>query len=282
MSWDFPIFLDTLQTSQAWCKFRPISDFMVTSTSSHCPLLISEVVSEENESDRFRMLIQAIAVARAGQYLMKPGEEFFVVGIYLRANLIAERFVVAQIESDEGLARTRSGKKVAQTRSGRGVPDTESRTKVRFCVHRTLLSFLWKYQVSIAQRDFDLSKEDDAVSFLREMYNLATMFKDLSDKLDPEKNSCLIKIKAAATKVISLTKMARQNKSVSRSLAPVPEGREPGGAEDDLGVFGADDIQAVLKSMKYQVDFVLFGVRVIGTCGRCDTENTPCSIHLLP
>jgi hypothetical protein len=107
------------------------------------------------------------------------------------------------------------------------------------------------------------------------MYNLATMFKDLSDKLDPEKNCCLIKIKEAATKVISLTEMARQNKSASRSLAPVPEGREPGGAEDDLGVFGADDIQAILKSMKYQVDFVLFGVRVIGTCGR----NVTLKIH---
>jgi hypothetical protein len=115
---------------------------MVTSTSSLCPLLISEVVSQKNESDRFRMLIQAIAVARAGQYLMKAGEEFFVVAIYLRANLIAERFVVAQIESDEGLARTRSGKKAAQTRSGRGVPDTESCTKVRFVFIEPFFFFL--------------------------------------------------------------------------------------------------------------------------------------------
>jgi hypothetical protein len=118
MSWDFPIFFDAYQTPQEWCKFRPNSDFMVTSTSSLCPFIISDVVSQKNESGRYRMLIQAIAVARAGQYLMRAGEEFFVVGIYLRANMIAERFVVAQIKSDKG------------------VPDTRSRSMVRFCVHR--------------------------------------------------------------------------------------------------------------------------------------------------
>jgi hypothetical protein len=35
-----------------------------------CPFLISEVVSQEKE-ERYRMLLQAIAVARTGQYLMR-------------------------------------------------------------------------------------------------------------------------------------------------------------------------------------------------------------------
>ena len=46
----------------------------------------------------------------------------------------------------------------------------------------------------------------------------------------------------------------------------VPEGHEGDGADDDLGVFGADDIQDVLKAMEFTIDFVLFGVRVIRTC----------------
>jgi len=42
------------------------------------------------------MLLQAIAVARAGQFLMVDGalKPFFVVAIYLCANLTAERYVI--------------------------------------------------------------------------------------------------------------------------------------------------------------------------------------------
>jgi hypothetical protein len=84
---------------------------MVSSKSSLCPFIVSEVVSQENESDRWCMLVQAIAIARAGQYLMKTGKRFFVVAIYLRKNLTAERFIVAQSQGE----------------------------KVRHCVDRTLL-----------------------------------------------------------------------------------------------------------------------------------------------
>ena len=93
--WRFPIFPASHGPSPSWCRFWPKSYFMVTSTSSICPFIISEVISLD-ESDRYCMLIQCIAVARGGQYLMKAGEQFFVVGIYLRENLIVERFIVAQ------------------------------------------------------------------------------------------------------------------------------------------------------------------------------------------
>jgi hypothetical protein len=48
------------------------------------------------------MLLQATAVARAGQYLMKADTpmRFFVVAVYLRADLTAERYVVTTTESD--------------------------------------------------------------------------------------------------------------------------------------------------------------------------------------
>lgn len=101
------------------------------------------------------------------------------------------------------------------------------------------------------------------------MYNLATILEELEDNLDPEKNGCLKDISVAAKSVISLTQMAQaQQKKSKRTLASVAEDDDvPDGAEDDLGVFGADDIQAVLKAMKYKVDFIPFGVRVTRTCG---------------
>jgi hypothetical protein len=69
---------------------------MVSSRSFLFPFLISEVISQRNEQDRYCMLLQAIAVARAGQYLMEADApmRFFVVAVYLRADLTAERYVV--------------------------------------------------------------------------------------------------------------------------------------------------------------------------------------------
>jgi hypothetical protein len=47
-------------------------------------------------------------------------------------------------------------------------------------------------------------------------------------------------------------------------LNSIPEGGENNEAQDDdLGVFGADDIQAILKRMNYKINFILFGVRVL-------------------
>lgn len=50
------------------------------------------------------MLIEAIAAARAGHFLMKSDaeERFFVVAIYLRRSLEAERYIVMQTSADEG------------------------------------------------------------------------------------------------------------------------------------------------------------------------------------
>ena len=88
------------------------------------------------------------------------------------------------------------------------------------------------------------------------------MLDDLAGKLDPKKKGCLSDIMSAADGVLSLTKMAKENKSIVRTMESVPEGREGDGADDDLGVFGADDIQDVLEAMEFRISFILFGVRV--------------------
>jgi len=41
------------------------------------------------------------------------------------------------------------------------------------------------------------------------MYNLATLLEDLAGKFDPQKEGCLGSIKAIASNVISLNKMAK-------------------------------------------------------------------------
>jgi hypothetical protein len=47
------------------------------------------------------VILQATAVARAGQYLMEAGApmRFFVVAVYLRTDLTTERYVVTTTES---------------------------------------------------------------------------------------------------------------------------------------------------------------------------------------
>ncbi|KIJ58017.1 hypothetical protein HYDPIDRAFT_190913 [Hydnomerulius pinastri MD-312] len=98
MSWKFPCFLNTINipTFDAWRKFTPKNGFMVTSTSHSIPFLISEVIPNSNEQDRYRMLLQAVATARAGCFLMKHNsmKKFFVVAIHVTNELTAERYIV--------------------------------------------------------------------------------------------------------------------------------------------------------------------------------------------
>ncbi|KIJ05250.1 hypothetical protein PAXINDRAFT_103854 [Paxillus involutus ATCC 200175] len=99
LPWQFPIFLNT-EDEPTWCKFTPKSDWSITSPNFLCPFVICEVVSIRSEADRWRMLVEAIPIARAGYQLMKrrSSRDFFVVAIYLRANLTAERYIVAQTD----------------------------------------------------------------------------------------------------------------------------------------------------------------------------------------
>jgi len=56
---------------------------MISSRTFLFPFLIFEVVSDDDESYTLRMLLEAVAVARPGQYLTRQGQ-CFVVAEYLR------------------------------------------------------------------------------------------------------------------------------------------------------------------------------------------------------
>jgi len=134
--------------------------------------------------------------------------------------------------------------------------------------------------VLIAQKDFDLTNESAAVAFFREMYNLANELEDLADNFDQDKKNLLSEVTTTARAMISLTSQAQKNKSTRSILASVPE-EHPGhgGAQDDLGVFAADDVQLVLRKMNYKISFVPFGVRGPGVFYYCNTENAHHSIR---
>lgn len=71
---------------------------MVASPLFSIPFVISQMISENEENDRAQMLVNAIALARVGQFLLKSTSEkrFFVVAIYLDASLVASRYIVMQ------------------------------------------------------------------------------------------------------------------------------------------------------------------------------------------
>ncbi|OJA10851.1 hypothetical protein AZE42_06128, partial [Rhizopogon vesiculosus] len=174
--WEFPMFVNTSLMPSSWHKFLPQSYSMVSSSSFLFPFLMSEVPSDESDLGRSRMLLQTIPVARAGQYLMKVGApmQFFVVGIYLHADLTVERFIVVQ------------------TGPGR--------------------------QVSIAQKNFDLTVAGEAVAFLRDMFNLVGMIEHLVGYLDLDKKNSLHDLELAASGMKSVTLQVQTTRSTSPSI----------------------------------------------------------------
>ena len=72
---------------------------MVVSPQFEIPFVISEVISDKKE-DRCKMLVEAIALARAGRFLLRSGSKkrFFVVAIYVDAGMVASRYIVMQTE----------------------------------------------------------------------------------------------------------------------------------------------------------------------------------------
>ncbi|KAN0081514.1 hypothetical protein V8E55_009138 [Tylopilus felleus] len=225
-SWQFPIFVDTTAAPKAFRKFTPRSDWMVISRKHRIPFVISEVISNRNETDRYRMLIQATALARAGHSLLKSSTgTFFIVAIYLDAKMVASRYIVMQHPSDQ-----------------KGIPSKK---------------------VSIHQKDFNLKEVNEEVNFLREMYNLATQIDMMSGGLDEDRKESLVKLKHAAGDVLSLNSTKHPTKlSAHQPLDPVAEGTAGADGletEDDLGVFDAEDIQTVLRQMNYKIEFIPWG-----------------------
>ena len=119
-------------------------------------------------------------------------------------------------------------------------------------------------QVSIARKYFDLSTANGVVTFLCEMYNLVAMLEELAKHIDKRKQDNLVKVHQDASKMISPTSKAKQARTYGSTLASIGEVDGDQEPQDDLGVFGADDI---LKRMNYKINLTPAGVRVLTTSG---------------
>jgi hypothetical protein len=80
-------------------------------------------------------------------------------------------------------------------------------------------------------------------------------------------------VQAVASKMISLTCKAKEPPLTRSTLDSISEGSWSDEAQDDLGVFGADDIQAFLRRVNYKTNFILFGVRVLSV-RECDIRGS--------
>ena len=125
--WPFSIFVAASGPSRR--KYTPKSDFSFimhkfgegktaptnlawVMTCDHMivvPLIISEVTSDERETDRWRMLLQAIALVRTGNYLLKKERsgDFFVISIYVTNDFVAERYFLYQPDKSNQKVRVR-------------------------------------------------------------------------------------------------------------------------------------------------------------------------------
>ena len=74
-------------------SYRPRNDFLFS--LNKCPLLLIEISSEKDESDRYRLLVQAGTLVRVMNSIQN--ENWFVcVAVYITRTFDAERFLVYQ------------------------------------------------------------------------------------------------------------------------------------------------------------------------------------------
>jgi hypothetical protein len=125
--------VETTQAPNVWRKFTPRSDWKVISPSHGIPFVISEMISQNKESDRCGMLVQAISLARAGQSLLQStsSRKFFVVAVYVNAAMVVSRYIVMQTGRDNS-----SGNKENNLYKDKAVsvPIFDARSHSRKCI----------------------------------------------------------------------------------------------------------------------------------------------------
>jgi hypothetical protein len=78
-------------------SYSPKSDFLLN--TRYVPIIINETVSPTDESDRCRMLLQAMVYVRVGNYL-RTSRNLVILCFYLNSKFEAERYLVYQAFTD--------------------------------------------------------------------------------------------------------------------------------------------------------------------------------------
>jgi hypothetical protein len=79
-------------------SYGPHSDFLLN--TPYVPIIINETVSPLDESDRCRMLLQAVVYVRVGNHL-RTRRDLVILCFYLNTNFEAERYLVYQASTDD-------------------------------------------------------------------------------------------------------------------------------------------------------------------------------------
>jgi hypothetical protein len=114
--------------------------------------------------------------------------------------------------------------------------------------------------------DFDVKGAVPALNFLKELYNYGQEIKKFSTQWDEGKAKTLANVNLLAKELPSLTtKLSmepRGSQSRPGSLPSVQEQGEPG-EEDNIGVYGSEAFQAVLRRAGVAVELIDFFVRYL-------------------
>ena len=78
-------------------SYSPNSDFLLN--TPYVPIIINETISPPDESDRCRMLLQAMVYVRVGNHL-RTSRDLVILCFYLNRNFEAERYLVYQASTD--------------------------------------------------------------------------------------------------------------------------------------------------------------------------------------
>jgi hypothetical protein len=94
VQWRFPLLVEA-KSSPFVRKYGPKSDFSLT-PPNFVPYVLGEVNSNDQETDRNRMILQSAAVVRIANALRKQNESPFVLlAIYLTKKFVVERYLIA-------------------------------------------------------------------------------------------------------------------------------------------------------------------------------------------
>ena len=95
--WNFHLIAEVLEEKS---RYTPTNDASLC--ISQFPHLVLEVQSQENESDRYRMLLQAGCLARLGHALSKsPTQPCIISAIYITYDFEAEWYLVYTSQVEE-------------------------------------------------------------------------------------------------------------------------------------------------------------------------------------
>ena len=186
-------------------SYQPKSNFSFVTIDDDgdmsMPVLVGEVTSDVNQSDRWQMLCQAIALVRLGQYLVQDKSCFTVMAVYVDDDFHVDRYLL-----------------YVDTSTGTSASEVATRPVSRFYSrHEFILTFA---QVRIIKEEFDLRSMESGSKFLLGLYNLGEHIHEMAQALDKQRFAVLGVLKEYQKTLPSWTSHIQSGKSSTPQRKP--------------------------------------------------------------